>query len=130
MRIVSLISAGTEILYALGLGKHVVAVSHECDWPPDCLRLPRVTRSNIDGAESSRGIDDQVRNLLMDGRPLYEIDVPCLAQLRPDLIVTQAQCNVCAVDYADVVKMVQTDSRLQGARVIALAADSLEGVFG
>lgn len=65
MRIISLISAGTEMLYALGLGEHVVAVSHECDWPPECRGLPRVTYSNIDSTENSGAIDRQVRNLMV-----------------------------------------------------------------
>src|SRR5215813_2919309 len=107
MRIVSLISAGTEMLFALGLGPQVVAVSHECDWPDECRMLPRVTRSNVSSAAASSAIDLEVRELLGSGRPLYEIDVKQLAELRPDLIVTQAQCDVCAVRYADVLAAVQ-----------------------
>src|SRR4029079_5267757 len=99
MRIVSLISAGTEMLYALGLGEHVVAVSHECDGPPECRNLLRVTRSNIEAAADSGAIDRQVRELMRAGKPLYQIDAAQIADLRPDLIVTQAQCDVCAVAY-------------------------------
>ena len=129
MRIVSFISAGTEMLYALGLGEQVVAVSHECDWPPECRRLPRVTRSNIDSAADSGTIDRQVRELMQAGKPLYQIDVVQIANLRPDLIVTQAQCDVCAVAYADVMSAVNSLASLHTARVIALNPQSLSDVF-
>jgi iron complex transport system substrate-binding protein len=129
MRIASLISAGTEMLYALELGEQVVAVSHECDWPIECQRLPRVTRSNIDGSAASGAIDTHVRQLLADGKPLYEVDAARLAELEPDLIVTQAQCDVCAVRYADVLAAVKAEPGLYGAKVISLNPESLGDVF-
>jgi iron complex transport system substrate-binding protein len=129
MRIASLISAGTEMLYALGLGPQVVAVSHECDWPEECRRLPRVTRSNVNSHAPSGAIDLEVRELLSRGQPLYEIDVEGLTELRPDLIVTQAQCDVCAVRYADVLAAVKSEPQLTGTRVISLNPQSLEDVF-
>jgi iron complex transport system substrate-binding protein len=129
MRIVSLISAGTEMLYALGLGEHVVAVSHECDWPPECRRLPRVTRSNIDPAAESGAIDRQVRELMQAGKPLYQIDAAQIADLRPDLIVTQAQCDVCAVAYDDVISAVRSHLVLKNTRVMSLNPQSLPDVF-
>jgi iron complex transport system substrate-binding protein len=129
MRIASLVSAGTEMLYALGLGEQVVAVSHECDWPPECRQLPRVTRSNVDSLADSGAIDAQVRRMLVEGKPLYEVDSRALAELGPDLIVAQAQCDVCAVRYADVMDAVRSQSRLQQCQVIALNPTSLGDVL-
>jgi iron complex transport system substrate-binding protein len=129
MRIASLISAGTEMLFALGLGDSVVAVSHECDWPPECTHLPRVSRSNINAPSGSREIDQEVRMLLAAGRPLYEIDIDLLAGLKPDLIVTQAQCDVCAISASDVTAAVNRNAVLQRAEVLALSSNSLEAVL-
>ncbi|MEX2172881.1 MAG: cobalamin-binding protein [Pirellulaceae bacterium] len=129
MRIVSLISSATEILFALGLGGQVVAVSHECDFPAAANRLPRATRSRIDSSRPSGEIDDQVKSLSLAGGPLYEIDGELLAGLAPDLIVTQSQCDVCAVRYADVLDLVQTVPSLRAARVLALNPQSLEEVL-
>ncbi len=129
MRIVSLMSAGTEMLFALGLGDQVVAVSHECDWPPECRGLPRASRSNVNSLAASGEIDRAVRSLLSAGAALYEIDSELLASLKPDLIVTQAQCDVCAVPYSDVMQMVERDQRLQGTDVIALNPCSMSDVL-
>ena len=96
-RIVSLVSSATEILYLLGLGDRVVGVSHECDFPSDVAAKPRLTRSLVESAAASRAIDDQVRTLTGEQSSSYAIDVDRLAALAPDLIVTQAQCDVCAV---------------------------------
>jgi iron complex transport system substrate-binding protein len=129
MRIASLISAGTEMLYAIGLGERVVAVSHECDWPVACQMLPRVTRSNIEATASSEAIDNQVRGLLREGKALYEVDIARLAALAPDLIVTQSQCDVCAVQLADVQKAVRSEPRLNGTDIFSLNPQSLADVF-
>jgi iron complex transport system substrate-binding protein len=129
MRIASLLSAATEILYALGLGEQVVAVSHECDYPPEVAVKPRVTRSNVDSGRSSGDIDRQVREQTATGGALYEIDAERLAALAPDLIVTQAQCDVCAVRYADVVALVKNRPQLCHTRVVTLNPESLADVF-
>jgi iron complex transport system substrate-binding protein len=129
MRIISLISAGTEMLYTLGLGKQVVAVSHECDWPPECRDLPRVTWSNIDSSAGSDAIDRQVRRLMEAGKPLYQIDAAKIAELQPDLIVTQAQCDVCAVAYDDVLAAVKNSPGLKQTQVLSLNPRSLSDVF-
>ena len=129
MRIVSLVSAATEMLFALQLDNRVVAISHECDWPPQCNRLPRVTRSNVNPAADSEAIDQQVRDLIVAGRPLYEIDVEQLIAVQPDLIVTQSQCDVCAVRYEDVVAAVRSRPELTQARILALNPTSLNDVF-
>jgi iron complex transport system substrate-binding protein len=128
-RIVSLISSATEMLYLLGLGDRVVGVSHECDYPPDVACKPRLTRSNIDASAESRDIDDQVRTMTGASAPLYTIDAAALAALRPQLIVTQAQCDVCAVRYEDVVSAVRDQPALEGAQVLALNPLSLSDVL-
>ncbi len=129
MRIVSLISAGTEMLFALGFGEQLVAVSHECDWPAECAKLPRVTKSNVDGAAASGDIDRQVRKRLAARKALYEIDGEMLARLAPYLIVTQSQCDVCAVAYEDVQQVVRNDTRLKQTRIISLNPQSIWEVF-
>ena len=128
-RIVSLLASGTEILFGLGLAERVVAVSHECDHPSQVRTLPRATFSHIDSQQSSDAIDSQVRQLSVSGAALYEIDRRRLLELKPDLIVTQSQCDVCAVKYQDVVDLVRSDARLAGTRVVALNPLSLDDVF-
>lgn len=128
-RIVSLISSATEILYLLGLGDRVVGVSHECDYPPDVAAQPRLTRSLVESAVSSRAIDERVRSLAADQSALYAIDVDRLASLAPELIITQAQCDVCAVRYEDVVAAVRGTPVLQGTPVLALNPSRLADVL-
>jgi iron complex transport system substrate-binding protein len=127
-RIVSLLSSATEILFSLGLGDRVVAVSHECDWPEEVRRLPRATYSRIEASADSRSIDEQVRSLLAAGEPLYGVDLALLERLRPDLIVTQAQCDVCAVRYEDVLRTVRGSAALSDCPVLALNPRSLADV--
>jgi iron complex transport system substrate-binding protein len=129
MRIVSLISSATEMLFALGLGGQVLAVSHECDWPAQARELPRATRSRIDSGESSERIDEQVKRLVAAGEPLYEIDERLLRKLQPDLIVTQAQCDVCAIRLADVLKLQSAAPELAHCRVLPLNPMSLADVL-
>ncbi|MGD9723207.1 MAG: ABC transporter substrate-binding protein [Pirellulales bacterium] len=128
-RIVSLISSATEILFLLELGERVVGVSHECDFPPAVAALPRLTRARIVASASSRAIDQQVRELSATSAALYEIDVDRLAALKPDLIITQAQCDVCAVRYEDVVSAVQATPALAVAEILALNPHSLSEVL-
>jgi iron complex transport system substrate-binding protein len=108
MRIASLVPSATEMLFALGLGDQVVAVTHECDWPPEAGTLPHLTRTVIPPGLEAAEIDRVVRDTVGAGRPLYELDAARLAELRPDLIVTQAVCEVCAVSYDDVVAIAAT----------------------
>ena len=102
MRIASLVPSATEALFALGLGDDVVAVTHECDFPPEATARPRLTRSVLEPGIGAAQIDSRVRELVGAGRALYELDEPTVAELEPDLIVTQAVCEVCAVSYDDV----------------------------
>jgi iron complex transport system substrate-binding protein len=103
MRIASLVPSATEMLFALGLGDSVVAVTHECDHPPRARSLPHLTRTVLAAGLDARGIDEAVKATVGEGRALYELDEARLAELAPDLIVTQAVCDVCAVSYDDVV---------------------------
>ncbi len=128
-RIASLLASSTEILHGLGLWDRVVAVSHECDYPPDVDKKPRVTFTNIDTGASSAAIDDQVRQSVKSQEPLYRIDVDRLAALRPDLIVTQAQCDVCAVKYDDVVAAVRSKKALRETTIVALNPATMEDIF-
>src|SRR5829696_7381398 len=102
MRIASLVPSSTEMLFALGLGERVVAVTHECDHPAEATTRPRLTRSVIPEGLAPGEIDAAVREVTAQGRALYELDEATLAGLDADLIVTQALCAVCAVSYDDV----------------------------
>ena len=102
MRIVSLVPSATETLFALGLGAQVTAVTHECDYPADAQNLPKVTRDVIGPGLPPDEIDRAVRELTEQGRSIYELDGVGLRGLKPDLIVTQALCSVCAVSVDDV----------------------------
>lgn len=102
MRIASLVPSATEILFALGLGDSVVAVTHECDYPPEAARLPQLTRSVVPEGLSSAEIDRAVRARTERAEALYELDEDVLRTLAVDLIVTQAVCEVCAVSFDDV----------------------------
>lgn len=101
-RIVSLLPSATEIVCELGLGDRLVGVTHECDWPPFVRDLPKVTRTAIPLDATSREIDALVRERLKEEKALYSLDMEVLERLRPDLIVTQALCDVCAVAEAEV----------------------------
>jgi len=102
MRIVSLVPSATEMLFALGLGPDLIAVTHECDYPPSARELPRVTRDVLPPGLSAAQIDAAVKERTLAGESIYELDADALHELRPDLIVTQALCSVCAVSYDDV----------------------------
>ncbi len=102
MRIVSLVPSATELLFALGVGDEVTAVTHECDHPPEALELPKITRDVIGPGLPPDEIDRAVRELTEQGRAIYELDERALQSLAPDLIVTQAHCEVCAVSFDDV----------------------------
>ena len=102
MRIASLVPSATEALFALGFGDRVVAVTHECDHPPAARSLARITSSVVPPGLPATEIDARVRELTARGESLYGLDEERLAALEPDLIVTQALCEVCAVSFDDV----------------------------
>ncbi len=105
MRIASLVPSATEMLFALGLGDQVVGVTHECDFPPAAARLPHLTATVLPPGLDAAAIDAEVKRIVGEGRALYSLDEERLAALAPDLIVTQAVCEVCAVSYDDVVEV-------------------------
>src|SRR5947209_2152135 len=102
MRIVSLVPSATEMLFALGLGPDLVAVTHECDYPPPARELPRITRDVLPSGLTAAQIDSAVRERTLAGQSIYELDGRLLRDLDPDLIVTQSLCSVCAVSADDV----------------------------
>lgn len=128
MKIVSLLPSATEIVYALGLGNQLAAVTHECDYPPEVSRKPVITRSILPSGLSSGAIDEAVRGQLDQSHSLYTIDCDLLAQIGPDLILTQQLCDVCAVSYDDVMGAVRSLPP-PGPRVLNLAPNSLDDVL-
>jgi iron complex transport system substrate-binding protein len=128
MRIASLVPSATEALFALGLGDQVVAVTHECDHPAAATRLPRLTSSVIPEGLEPAEIDARVREVTGRGESLYGLDERRLAELEPDLIVTQALCAVCAVSFDDVRAIAERiESRPE---VISLDPTTLAEVLG
>ena len=128
MRIVSLIPSATEMLFKLGLGDDVVAVTHECDFPAQVAELPKVTRNALPTGLSSEEIDAAVKQRTVEGESIYELDTELLASLEPDLIVTQALCTVCAVSYEDVRALAEElDSH---PRVVSLDPTTVGEVLG
>lgn len=101
-RVVSLISSATETVAALGCEDRLVARSHECDYPPGVQRLPACTGPKIDIHAGSAEIDRQVKALVADAVSVYMVDAAILDRVRPDIIITQTQCEVCAVSLRDV----------------------------
>jgi iron complex transport system substrate-binding protein len=99
VRICSLLPSATEIVFALGRGASLVGVTHECDYPAGTSTIPQVTRSNIPNGISSQEVDSAVASALEAEGTLYELDLPLLEELHPDLILTQRLCDVCAVSY-------------------------------
>jgi iron complex transport system substrate-binding protein len=128
MRIVSLLPSATEIVFALGLGDELVGRTHECDYPQEAETVPLMTRSVGGGADDdSRTIHNRVTNALHGGSSIYRLDENALANARPDLILTQELCDVCAVSYKDVTEAVR---RMDGdITVVSLEPTSIEGMF-
>lgn len=128
MRVVTLLPAATEIVAALGGAGHLVAVSHECDYPPSVRHLPRITATSIDPQAPSGKIDAEVRRLREKGRPVIAVDGEQLTRLAPDLIIAQDLCEVCAVAEGEVHLLA---AALHSApTVLSLQARDLEGIWG
>jgi iron complex transport system substrate-binding protein len=127
-RIVSLVPAATEIAAALGLMEQVVGVSHECDFPSAANERPRVTRCPVHHAGMTSGeVDSWVRRALRENGTIYTIDERLLRELRPDVILTQQLCDVCAVGYGTVARLAAT---LPGPPIVVnLAPSSLADIF-
>jgi iron complex transport system substrate-binding protein len=128
MRIASMLSSATEIVYALGLQDHLVGISHECDYPAEALRLPRLSRSRFDPAGLTSGqIDAEVRRCMLEYGSVYEVDVDALRRVRPDIILTQAVCEVCAVPTGSVNEAVA--ELAHQPVVVSLDAHTLEQIL-
>ncbi len=127
MRIASLLPSATEIVFAVGAGDGVVGVSHECDYPAAARGLPVLTGSAVETRGLPQAeIDAAISSLLASGGSTYAIDVPRLRELQPDLVITQALCDVCAVSEGQVHRVVHEEQL--GARVLTLTPLDLEGV--
>ncbi len=126
MRIISLVAGATEIICELGAGDCLVGRSHECDNPARVRDVPSCTRPAFDIHMSSRQIDTEVRRRLRAGEPLYHVDRDLIASLKPDLLIAQAHCEVCAVTPGDVKK---AGCDIPGSNILALDAGSIDGIF-
>src|SRR3954447_7356591 len=128
VRIVSLVPSATETLFALGLGSEVIGVTHECDFPPEAAELPHVTRDVLPPGLTAAEIDAAVEERTARGESIYELDRELLAELEPDLIVTQGLCAVCAVSFEDVRAIAETIPT--APKVISLDPSTLGEVLG
>jgi iron complex transport system substrate-binding protein len=127
-RIASFLASGTEIAVALGLQDSVVGISHECDWPPDVLDRPRLSRPRFDPAGLSSGeIDRELRHALAEHGSVYVVDEDLLARLEPDVVLTQAVCDVCAVPTPGVRDLVAR--RGLAADVVSLDAHTVHDIL-
>lgn len=127
MRIASLLPAATEIVAALGAESELVGVSHECDFPMSATRLPRLTWSPVSNNGSSAAIDRQVRDLRAAGRPVIAVDGKALRATRPDLILTQDLCDVCAVTDGEVHTL--ADELDSGPALLPLRGRAVAGIL-
>ena len=128
MRIVPLIASATEIVHALGLGNQQVGRSHECDFPPEVRQLPPVTEPKFQLDGTSYQIDQRVKAILQEGLSVYRVDAAALDALRPDIVITQTQCAVCAVSLADVEAAVG-DFIGSHPKIVSLHPDSLDEIL-
>ncbi len=126
MRIVSLLASATEIVCALGAGEMLVGRSHECDNPEWVRRLPRCSEPAFDVSVSSAEIDREVRRRLRSGEPMYHVHADLIDELRPDLLIAQEHCEVCAVTPGDIER---SGVCAHAARQLVLAATSLQDIF-
>ena len=124
MRIVSLVPAATEIAFALGAGDDIVAVTHDCDYPEAARALPRVTRSTIAAGTSSRDIDTAVRVAAAAGDSTFHVDAAALADARPDILLGQTLCEVCAVTVSQLPAVMDPSPE-----IVPLDGDSIAGIF-
>lgn len=127
MRVASLLPAATEIVAALGAEASLVAISHECDYPPEVTRLPRVTATPIDPGQPSAAVDAEVRRLRIAGRPVIALDADRLRCLAPELVITQGLCEVCAAADGEVVRLAAALD--PPPRVLSLQASDLDGIW-
>lgn len=127
-KIATMLPSATEIVFGLGLGDQIVGTSHECDYPAEAKGLPTLTSSSIDSTKSSREIHEQVCKLGLSALSLYHVDEELLVKLKPDIIVTQDACDVCAVNFSEVERVVQKIFQ-NDCKIVALSPANLEGIF-
>src|SRR5262249_50324532 len=128
MRIVSLIASSTEIVSALGFEQQLVGRSHECDFPPGVKRLPVCTEPKFPTDGTSYEIDQRVKAILQEGLSVYRVKSDLLRELAPDLIITQSQCEVCAVSLKDVEQAV-CEVLPSRPRIVSLEPNALDDVW-
>ncbi|QLL30009.1 cobalamin-binding protein [Thermosynechococcus sichuanensis E542] len=128
MRLVSLLPSATEIIAALGLAPLLVGRSHECDYPPEVKALPVCTRARLDAKQSSLAIEQAVQDLLRSALGIYDLDLETLQALQPTHVITQDQCDVCAVTLADVQRAI-AELFDPPPQLISLQPHSLEDVW-
>ncbi|HEV2568331.1 cobalamin-binding protein [Sphingomonas sp.] len=128
LRIVSLLPSATEIAVALGLGEALVGRSHECDFPPEVERLPALTATKIPKGMRSEKIDRTVKSIIESGLSAYSVDAERLRALRPDVILTQTQCAICAVTPRDLEEALADWTGTQPL-ILSLAPDTLDDVW-
>lgn len=131
MKIASLLPSATEVVCALGLRDQLIAVSHECDYPPDVADLPRITSSHIQEGLSTADIDRAVIEAVRSGQSLYKVDGDMLAELQPDLVITQGVCDVCAVNQDTVTETLKfvADVIPDSVEVLSLSGQNFAGVL-
>jgi iron complex transport system substrate-binding protein len=127
MRVVTLLPGATEIVVALGGAEHLVAISHECDYPASVQHLPRVTSTPLDPALPSGAIDAEVKRLREAGRAVIAVEAAALRRLAPDLLITQDLCEVCAVADGAVHRLATAMD--PAPRVLALTGRTVDGVL-
>lgn len=127
MRIATLLPSATEIVCALGLSESLVGISHDCDYPPEIRSRPVLSDAIVGAELPSRTIDDRIRGQLHKGKSVYHLDEVQLAQLRPDLILTQELCEVCAPSYTLVKQAAKVLEA--GTRIVSLEPLGLEDVL-
>ena len=128
MKIGTLLPSATEIVCALGLEKSLVGISHECDFPASVQRLPKLTSSSIGSHKSSGDIHRSVESLLQNALSVYDLDLEALRSLRPDFLITQDLCDVCAVSF-DQVKAACNEALGPDTKIISLRPQRLDDIW-
>src|SRR5260370_9428546 len=127
-RIVTQRPSATEIVCGLGFGAQLVGRTHECDFPPSVTSIPALTEPKFNPEGTSAEIDQRVKKIVADALSVYRVDAPKLRELHPDVIVTQSQCEVCAVSERDVEAAV-AEFLCARPRIVSLAPYALDDVF-